>query len=108
MFLKKNDLLIAFSYPPYSKETIDACEYAASKGISIISVTNKEASPVTFFSKINLVVKSKNMLYTNSFAAISVIINAIATECAMKNKTRAEKTLKESNRLTENQKLIIK
>jgi DNA-binding MurR/RpiR family transcriptional regulator len=108
MFLNKNDLIIAFSYPPYSKETIEACEYAASKGISTISVTNKEASPVTFFSDINLVVKSENMLFTNSFAAISVIINAIATECAMKNKTRAEKILSESKKLTENQKLIIK
>ncbi len=108
MFLKKNDLIIAFSFPPYSKETVEACEYAKNKGIRLISITNKEASPVTFFSKINLVVQSENMLYTNSFAAISVIINAIATECAMKNKTKAEKVLQESNRLTENQKLIVR
>jgi DNA-binding MurR/RpiR family transcriptional regulator len=108
MFLNKKDLVIAFSFPPYSKETIEACEYAGSKGIKIISITNKEASPVTLYSDINLVVQSENMLYTNSFAAISVVINAIATECALKNKQKAEKVLQESNRLTENQKLIVR
>ena len=37
------------------------------------------------------------MLYTNSFAAISVLIlNAIATACAIKDKQRAKKVLKES------------
>jgi DNA-binding MurR/RpiR family transcriptional regulator len=107
MFLKKSDLIIAFSFPPYSKETVEACEYASDRGIPIISITNKEASPVTLFSDINLVVQSENMLYTNSFAAISVVINAIATQCAMKNKNKAEKILQESNRLTENQKLIM-
>lgn len=108
MFLNKNDLVIAFSFPPYSKETIEAVEYAKSKAIKVIAITNKEASPVTHFSDINLVVQSENMLYTNSFAAISVVINAIATECAMKNKQRAEKVLQESSRLTENQKLIVR
>ncbi len=108
MFLNKNDLIIAFSFPPYSRETIEACEYAESKNIRVISITNKEASPVTHFSAINLVVQSENMLYTNSFAAISVVINAIATECALQNKPKAEKVLQESNRLTENQKLIMR
>jgi DNA-binding MurR/RpiR family transcriptional regulator len=108
MFLNKNDLIIAFSFPPYSKETIEACEYAKSKDIRIISITNKEASPVTHFSDINLVVQSENMLYTNSFAAISVVINAIATECTLINKKRAERVLHESDRLTENQKLIMR
>ncbi len=108
MFLNKRDLVIAFSFPPYSKETIEACSYAKNKGIRVISITNKEASPVTHYSDINLVVQSENMLYTNSFAAISVLINAIATACAMKNKIKAEQMLKESDRLTENQKLIMR
>lgn len=107
MFLKKNDLIVAFSFPPYSKETIEACEYAKDKGISIISISNKAAAPISYYSDINLIIQSENMLYTNSFAAISVIINAIATECAMKNKARAEKILQESNRLIEIQKLTI-
>ena len=107
LFLNPKDLLIVFSFPPYSKETIEAAEYASKRKIDVISITNKHASPVTFFTKANLIVKSENMLYTNSFAAISVLINAIATACAFKDKQRAKKVLKESEEIMINQNQVI-
>jgi DNA-binding MurR/RpiR family transcriptional regulator len=107
LFLNPKDLLIVFSFPPYSKETIEAAEYAAKRKIDVIAITNKHASPVTFFTKANLIVKSENMLFTNSFAAISVLINAIATACAIKDKQRAKKVLKESEEIMINQNLTI-
>jgi DNA-binding MurR/RpiR family transcriptional regulator len=107
LFLNPRDLLIVFSFPPYSKETIEAAEYASKRKIEVISVTNKHASPVTFFTKANLIVKSENMLFTNSFAAISVLINAIATACAIKDKQRAKKVLKESEEIMINQNQVI-
>lgn len=108
LYLNPKDLLIVFSFPPYSKETIEAAEYANNKKIDVIAVTNKHASPVTFFTKANLIVKSENMLYTNSFAAISVLINAIATACAVKDKQRAKKVLKESEEIMIKQNQIIR
>ncbi len=99
LFLNPKDLLIVFSFPPYSKETIEAAEFANKRKIDVIAITNQHASPVTFFTKANLIVKSENMLYTNSFAAISVLINAIATACAIKDKQRAKKILKESEEI---------
>ena len=107
LFLNPRDLLIVFSFPPYSKETIEAAEYASKRKIEVISITNKHASPVTFFTKANLIVKSENMLFTNSFSAISVLINAIATACAIKDKQRAKKVLKESEEIMINQNQII-
>ncbi|HCY75009.1 MAG TPA: hypothetical protein DHV28_03745 [Ignavibacteriales bacterium] len=107
LFLNPKDLLIVFSFPPYSKETIEAAEFANKRKIDVISITNKHASPVTFFTKANLIVKSENMLFTNSFAAISVLINAIATACAIKNKQRAKKVLKESEEIMINQNQVI-
>jgi DNA-binding MurR/RpiR family transcriptional regulator len=98
-YLKKDDLIIAFSFPPYSKETVELGKYANQKNISLIGITNKPTSPIALFSKHALIVKSENLLFTNSFAAISVLINAIATSCAMKNKSRAEKVLKESEKI---------
>ncbi len=108
LFLNKNDLLISFSFPPYSKETIDAAKFAKDRGIKVVSFTNKDASPVTFYSEFYLTIKSDNMLFTNSFAAISVMINAIATQCALQNKLRANSFLNETQKIMENQKLIIK
>lgn len=107
LFMDKKDLLIVFSFPPYSKETIEVSSFAKDKGIDVIAVTNKHASPVTFFTRANLIVKSENMLFTNSFAAISVLINAIATACALKKKSRAKRLLKETEEIMESQNQVI-
>ena len=103
LFLKKDDLLIVLSYPPYSRETIDAAKFAKSQGIRVVAITNKSAAPVTFYTDCHLVVKSENMLYTNSFAAISVIINAISTECARRDKERVEEILQQFERISNQQ-----
>ncbi|MDT3695903.1 MAG: MurR/RpiR family transcriptional regulator [Ignavibacterium sp.] len=107
LFLNPNDLLMVFSFPPYSKETIEAAKFAQERKIDVIAVTNQPAAPVTFFSKANLLVKSENMLFTNSFAAISVLINALATACAIKDRQRAKRILKESQEIMINQDQVI-
>lgn len=101
LFLEKSDLLVAFSFPPYSRETVNLAQYASEKRIPVLAVTNRDASPISFFSTVSLAVKSENMLFTNSFAAISVLINALSTECALRNRPRAEAMLKSMNRLND-------
>jgi DNA-binding MurR/RpiR family transcriptional regulator len=107
LFLNPKDLLVLFSFPPYSKETLDLARFAEERRIDVIAITNKPASPITFYTKANLIVESRNMLFTNSFAAISVLINAVATSCAVKDKARAKKILKESEEIMESQNQII-
>jgi DNA-binding MurR/RpiR family transcriptional regulator len=96
-FLTPKDVLIALSFPPYSKETIDAVKFASKKKVPIIAITDKLTSPVTFYSQKIIPVRSQNMNFTNSFSAISVIINAIATELSIANEKMALKNLKEIN-----------
>lgn len=107
LFLNTKDLLVLFSFPPYSKETVDLARFAEERRINVIAITNKPASPITFYTKANLIVESRNMLFTNSFAAISVLINAIATFCAVKDKARAKKILKESEEIVVSQNQTI-
>jgi DNA-binding MurR/RpiR family transcriptional regulator len=45
-----------------------------------------------------LPIRSQNMLFTNSFSAISVVINALATEVAVRNRSKAVRMLKEIER----------
>lgn len=106
--LSKTDSIILFSFPPYSKETVETAKFAQSRGIKIISITNKNASPITFHSDEVLVVSSENMLFTNSFAAISVLINALTTECALQMKTTSKKMIKDLTDVVEQQNLVIK
>jgi len=101
LYASEDDLLMVLSYPPYSRETIDAAQFATERGIKVIAITDKPAAPVTFCSDNFLVVKSENMLYTNSFAAISVIINAISTECARRDKERIEKILRQQEEISQ-------
>jgi DNA-binding MurR/RpiR family transcriptional regulator len=107
LYTSKNDLLLAFSFPPYSKETISALEFAKEKKIKIVGITNKASAPISRYCDVQLNVISKNMLFTNSFSAVSVIINAIATQCALSNKSKAEKMLSELNKIVEEQKLVL-
>lgn len=105
--LDKKDLIILFSFPPYSTDTVEVAKIAAEKKINVIAITNKEVAPVTFFSKINLIVHSENMLFTNSFAAISVIINALSTSIALKNKARTKLLQRETFEILEKYNKII-
>jgi DNA-binding MurR/RpiR family transcriptional regulator len=97
----RSDLIIAFSFPPYSKETIEVARAAAKRKTSIVAVTDRVTSPVSAYAARVLPVVSQNMLFTNSFSAISVIINALTTEVALLNKAKALKNLKESEKLLE-------
>jgi DNA-binding MurR/RpiR family transcriptional regulator len=99
LFIPDEGVLIVFSFPPYSPETIELARSVKNRGIKVISITNKSTSPAAGNSDIALTVKSENMLYTNSFAAISVLINAIATEAARLNKKKAREWLHKLNEI---------
>lgn len=99
VFADKRDVVIGFSFPPYSKETVEAAAYAQSRGVAVIAITNKLAAPLTFHAQQVLAVRTKNMLYTNSISALSVVINALVTEVALKNKRAAEQVFKETSRI---------
>ena len=82
----KKDVVVGFSFPPYSRETIDAAGFAKERGARVISFTDTLTSPMTYLADRVIVVRSRNMLYTNSIAAISIMMNAIVTQIALKNK----------------------
>jgi DNA-binding MurR/RpiR family transcriptional regulator len=99
VLVQKKDLVIGFSFPPYSRETVEAAAYAKRRGITVVAITDKLTAPITFHAAKVLVVRTKNMLYTNSISAISVVINALVTEIALKNKSAVEKVFKETSRM---------
>ena len=96
---RRGDVIASFSFPPYSKETIDAAKYARKRGLTVVTVTDKLTSPITFHANHVLAVRTENMLHTNSVSAISVLINALVTDVALKNKTAVSKMFKESTEI---------
>lgn len=87
--LRAADCLLVFSFPPYSVPTIDMAREAAGRGIPTVAVTDRLTSPVAQLAKHVLPVRSENMMFTNSIAAISVLLNALATEIALRQQDRA-------------------
>jgi DNA-binding MurR/RpiR family transcriptional regulator len=90
VLLNRNDTILGFSFPPYSEETIEAAEQANKKNINVISITNKNSAPITFHSAVSLIVHSENMINTNSFTAISMMLNAIVAECVIRKRVKPE------------------
>ena len=87
------DVLVAFSNPPYSIETIKAAQFAKKQKCKILSVTNSIASPIVQHSDIVLSVKSDSEIFTNSFSAILVVLYALVNEIAIHNKSRFKRAI---------------
>ncbi len=95
----RGDVIACFSFAPYSKETIDAAKYARKRSLTVVTITDKLTSPITFHANHVLAVRTENMLHTNSISAISVVINALVTDAALKNKTAVSKMFRESTQI---------
>ena len=67
--------------------------------VPILAITDQQSAPGALHANQVLVVHSENMLYTNSFSAISVLINAISTECARREPERARSFVNNINKL---------
>jgi DNA-binding MurR/RpiR family transcriptional regulator len=94
-----SDVAVAFSFHPYSRETIDTARALATKRVPVVAVTDRITSPVCFVSKAVLPIASQNLLFTNSISAVSVLTNALTTEVALRSKDRATDNLRETEEL---------
>lgn len=91
--IRKNDLLIEFSFPPYFNETTLAAEFAKKQKSNVISITNSVVAPVTKHSNVALLVKTDNRIFTNSMTPIIVLLYALIDEVAVKDKKRSKNTI---------------
>ncbi|MCA0445059.1 MAG: MurR/RpiR family transcriptional regulator [Bacteroidetes bacterium] len=83
--LSEDDLLVVFSFPPYSTETLELAEKAKKANIKVVAFTNKLTAPIAEFADFLLPVKSENLIYCNSIASSLVVVNALATEIAIRS-----------------------
>jgi len=86
--LKRNDVLLAFSFPPYSRETVEAVKFCSKRGVSCLSITDRPTAPIVASSLAALFVETKNLMFTNAISAVTMLLNALATEIALLNKRK--------------------
>ena len=87
--LDSKDAVLAFSFPPYSKETIDSLKFCFQKDIPCLALTDKPTAPIVKWTHSHLVVQSRNLFFTNAVSSITMMLNAISTELALFNKNKS-------------------
>ncbi len=76
------DVLVAISFPRYSRRTIMAMRYARDKGAKIVGITDSESSLVAQLADIKLYARSDMVSFLDSLVAPLSLINALVVAVA--------------------------
>lgn len=86
--ITQEDLLVAFSFPRYTKRTIETMEFAKSQGACTIAITDGPMSPLYKTADIRLIAKSDMASFVDSLVAPLSLVNALLV--ALAQRRRAE------------------
>lgn len=84
----ENDVVIAISYPRYSRRTLNAVKYAYDKKSKIIAITDSEISPIVKYADHTLIARSDMSNFVDSLVAPLSIINALIVALVMRNRNK--------------------
>lgn len=80
----EEDVMIAISFPRYSKKIINAVDYAKHKGANVIAITDSSTSPIAPQANQILLARSDMASFVDSLVAPLSIINAIIVAVSRK------------------------
>ena len=83
-----DDVVIAISYPRYSRRTHNAVKFAHDRGTKIIAITDSEISPIVKYSNHTLLARSDMSNFVDSLVAPLSIINALIVALVMRNRDK--------------------
>jgi DNA-binding MurR/RpiR family transcriptional regulator len=92
--LSKDDIILAFSFPPYSEEIIEAASYAKEKNIKVISITDKATSRIIQFSDVYLLVAAESETISNSIMSALFLLYSFTKQIGHDLKFKTLETIK--------------
>jgi DNA-binding MurR/RpiR family transcriptional regulator len=87
------DLLLAISFPRYSRLTLETLRYGKKVGCKIIAITDTPISPIGQIADIVLLAERKSATYFNSFTSAVTLVNCLVAGVSVKSR-RSLKMLK--------------
>ncbi len=90
LHVTEGDVVIAISFPRYSKRIINAVGYAKKNGAQIIALTDSPVSPIAQYASVLLIAKSDMASFVDSLVAPLSIINALIVAISRKKKNELE------------------
>lgn len=86
--IDEDDVVIAISYPRYSRRTLNAVKYAHNKNSKVIAITDSEISPIVKYANHSLIARSDMSNFVDSLVAPLSIINALVVALVMRNRDK--------------------
>lgn len=77
--ISTDDCLLVVSFPPYTRLTIDAVEYAAGTGVQIISITDSIVSPAASAATHTIITGNRSPSFYHSFTGALAVVQALIT-----------------------------
>lgn len=78
--ISPEDIIIAISFPRYSRKTIEFVAYAKKAGKKIISITDSKTSPLYAMSQVSILCPFEGVTFAHSNVAGMAVANAIIAE----------------------------
>ena len=88
--VSEDDVVIAISFPRYSKRIISAVEFAHMQGAYVVALTDSPLSPIAAGASAALYAKSDMASFVDSLVAPLSIINALIVDIARKKNTELQ------------------
>jgi DNA-binding MurR/RpiR family transcriptional regulator len=88
--VSEGDVVIAISFPRYSKRIINAVEFAHMQGAHIVALTDSALSPIATHADSTLYAKSDMASFVDSLVAPLSIMNALIVDIARKKKVELQ------------------
>lgn len=77
--ISTDDCLLVVSFPPYTRLTIDAVEYAAGTGVQIIAITDSIMSPAASAATHTIITGNRSPSFYHSFTGALAVVQALIT-----------------------------
>ncbi|WP_353733835.1 MurR/RpiR family transcriptional regulator [Oscillibacter sp.] len=92
---RPRDVMIAISFPRYSKVTMNTVKFAQDRGATIVAITDNELSPVYQMAEAALLAPSEMISFVDSMVAPLSLINALLIAVGSRMRSDVSRTFAE-------------
>ena len=82
--VREGDVMIAISFTPYSRETLDVVEFAVQRGAKVLAITDTRMNPLARLAQIALVVHDNSTLGFRSLTSSMALAQSLFVALAYK------------------------
>jgi DNA-binding MurR/RpiR family transcriptional regulator len=105
--MRSSDVLVAFSFPPYSRQTLQVLTEAARRGMKTVVITDRLSPPAVPAADDALIVSTHGMTFTNATSSTNVVLNALIVEIASSHRGDTVDALSRINRILQDRSEVV-